>query len=155
MRAHATSCTLHPFGDEWLWDENGRNGLTVPLDEGAKVAEAHRAECMKGDESPREVFAGMWFSLFEATSENLVALGSPSGKLLEGDEAMAWYGCIGTDRRWPKPTSILIEWDGGFTTASSEEEAEAIIARKLEEWEAVGDAGDRGDFLVSPNLPEA
>lgn len=107
------------------------------------------AELVKGKR-----YGGMWFSVCEAEDGGLVALVSPSGKLLRGSEAMARYACIGTDGEWPKPTSILIEWDGGFTTAKTEGEVEAIIVRKLLEWEAAGDAGERGDFLVRPNTSE-
>lgn len=52
------------------------------------------------------------------------------------------------------PGAVLIEWDGGFTTASSEEEAEAIIGRKLLEWEREGDVGTRADFTIRTNAPE-
>jgi hypothetical protein len=45
--------------------------------------------------------------------------------------------------------SILIEWDGGWTTVDGTEEAEAFIAAKLAEW---GD-GDRDEFTVSDNTP--
>src|SRR5918995_1373386 len=73
----STEYNLHPFGDEWLWDKTGDKGLTVALNEAVKVAEDHRAECMKGDDSQREFFAGMWFSVCEAESGELVALVSP------------------------------------------------------------------------------
>lgn len=110
--------TLHPFGDEWLWDvDDNSKPLTVSWERAAEVAQNHRAEYLRtaddsNDDGMREMAAGMWFIVRQHWPEDperepfdLSALIGPDGTQYDHDDPRCqWlYNGIGCDGKWPTP----------------------------------------------------
>lgn len=106
--------TLHPFGDEWLWDrDDDTKPLTVSKTQAVEVAQNHRANYLRtDDEEKRRLAVGMWFTLMsfdiddpERVPEHIAALIGPDGTLYDYDDprCLFLYDGIGSDGEWPTP----------------------------------------------------
>lgn len=107
--------TVHPFGDEWLWDGGGEEPLTVSYEGAAKAAEDERADLLRradgdGDENLREMAVSMWFTVKEFFPEDperlpdhIAALIGPDGTVYAYDDprCLLLYEGIGADGMWP------------------------------------------------------
>lgn len=106
--------TLHPFGDEWLWDrDDDTRPLTVSWSRAAEIAQNHRAQYLRtDDDEKRRLAVGMWFTVMEfdpehpeRVPEHLAALIGPDGTLYDYDDlrCLFLYEGIGGDGEWPTP----------------------------------------------------
>jgi hypothetical protein len=110
--------TLHPFGDEWLWDsDDDSKPLTVSWERAAEIAQNHRGDCLRtadesDDDGLRQMAARTWFIVRQYWPEDperepfdLSALIGPDGTLYDYDDprCLFLYEGIGSDGEWPTP----------------------------------------------------
>lgn len=98
--------TIHPFNDEWLWDDTGEEAWRIAtLDEAHRAAIDYRKENLhrnREDRNQVDFIRGMWFALHEGDDAGeLVGLVAPDDRLLVDGEARAMLARIDSSGDWP------------------------------------------------------